>query len=145
MISILCVLVCLEIQEEQSSVCEGVSSEGMLLQSQQCLATVNIMSYVIMSTHHNHTFNCNCLSKNLTSFWKIGQRRRITAGRGVAAWGIPPPDHRQNLPSNRTAHMTNSFHSEWRHTGGIIGCLGQDSLKCTAYSQRHAVPSQVCS
>lgn len=113
-------------QEDQSSVSEGVSSEGMFyyLLMHCCRFSVKIMfhyaytytSCVIMCSFMlTHTYDYNSPFQILINFWKIGQRHQTTAlQQQFAAFHPPHPDRRRrNLPGNRTDHMTSFFHFEF--------------------------------
>lgn len=93
-------------QDDQTSVSEGVSSEG--ISSDFCLfshfSTLPVCSCV------NSTYNC--AFQSLTSSCRIGRRRQTATVGLLATHHRPHPDHRRNPPGNRTNHMTNSFHSE---------------------------------
>lgn len=116
----LCVLLCLEIQEEQSSVSEGVSSEGMFFSHCHYFGVkIIIIIHTYMFTH------CICAFQSLISFWKIGRKQPTLAPRQFAACHPPHPPHpdrRRNLPGNRTDHMTTFFHFEFEDKRVVSGC-----------------------
>lgn len=153
MIFTLCVLLCLDLQEDQSSVSEGVSSEGVFfsLLVHCCHFSVKIKfpNSCLLCVHvFTRTSNYKCPFQTLISFWKIGQRKPTTAVRQFAACHPPHPDHRHNLPGNRTDRMTSFFHFEDKQEKWVAVNKCQYThaitLKYTC-NLSHAVPNQVFS
>lgn len=92
-------------QEEPSSVCEGVTSEGLLFIFGLVLQILLDAAPLLVSEDVSMTNVC--LRQSSTSSWRNGRRRRTTAITRRAA--VCRPDLRRSPPSSRTRHMTNSL------------------------------------
>ncbi len=154
MIFSLCVLLCSEMQEDQSSVSEGVTSEGvffsLLVPFCHCVKIMFHNSCLLCVHVSTHASNYNCPFQTLTSFWRIGRRQQTTAARQFAACPPPHPDSRPNLPGNRTDRMTSFFHFEFADKQEKWVNVHKDQYTHSVtlkyiYNLSHAVQSQVFS
>lgn len=120
--------------------CEGVSSEGMLLlllllpfereDNILCVCVYDMFFFV-------------CLCQSLINFWRSGRRRRTTTVRRLVTSRLRRPDNRRHSPpGNRTGHMTSFFHFECKDSNKTP--LHYHTNKNT-YTHTHTVPGQVSS